>query len=76
MDRVPTSLPPRRLSGKRRQLLREYFLNALTLALMKEAGSLGAPMPARPIRPDAPSGARRRDTPSGNRRDTPSRHRA
>ena len=75
MDRVPTSPPPRRLSGKRRQLLREYFLNALTLALMKEAGSLGTPMPPRPSRPDAPSGTRRRDTPSANRRDTPSANR-
>jgi hypothetical protein len=46
MKRVSLSPSDRRLSGERRRLLREYFLNALTLALMKEAGSLGATEPA------------------------------
>lgn len=48
MKRIPFSPPAaRRPSGQRRQLLREYFLNALTLALMKEAGSLGEAVPVR-----------------------------
>lgn len=55
MKRVSFSPPTRRPSGQRRQLLREYFLNALTLALMKEAGSLGEPVPVRTRRTLRPS---------------------
>lgn len=49
MKRVSLTNSARRARGERRRLLRAYFLNALTLALMKEAGSLGAatPLPAR-----------------------------
>jgi hypothetical protein len=42
-------LMTQRARSQRRRLLREYFLNALTLALMKEAGTLGAPV-LQPVR--------------------------
>jgi hypothetical protein len=57
MKRVTVDSTARRARGERRRLLREYFLNALTLALMKEAGTLGAPTPAR-VRPPARPAAR------------------
>ncbi|MFN0129473.1 MAG: hypothetical protein ACKV19_22635 [Verrucomicrobiales bacterium] len=62
MKRVSLSNRTRRPRGERRRLLREYFLNAVTLALMKEAGSLAtvatvatvAPVPPRrPVRSSA-----------------------
>jgi|GEM_PF-2157100 len=43
-----------RPSRERRRLLREYFFNALALALMKEAGALAAAAPA-----SAPAGTPR-----------------
>jgi len=46
MKRSPTPHPNPVFPGKRRELLREYFLNALTLALLKELGSLQVPATA------------------------------
>jgi hypothetical protein len=57
MKRVSVGSTARRARGERRRLLREYFLNALTLALMKEAGTLGAPAPVR-VRPTTRPAAR------------------
>lgn len=51
-DSVATAAKP--LRGERRRLLREYFLNAVTLALMKEAGSMAAPAAAPVRRPPRP----------------------
>ena len=58
MKRDSTLTVPPRPPGERSRLLREYFLNALTLALMKEAGTLGAPVrvaPRRRLRTATPS---------------------
>ena len=53
-DSSPHSTPP--LSAERGKLLRDYFLNALTLALMKEMSTLAttaaSPTPP-PLRPRA-----------------------
>lgn len=55
MKRISFAPSTQRSRGERRRLLREYFLNALTLALMKEAGTLGTPVRADARRPARPS---------------------
>jgi hypothetical protein len=55
MKRVSFAPSTQRSRGERRRLLREYFLNAITLALMKEAGTLGAPVRVDARRPSRPS---------------------
>lgn len=55
MKRSSMLTSSRRSLGERRRLLREYFLNALTLALMKEAGALGTPARTAARRPERPS---------------------
>ena len=54
MKRNAVVTPAKPVRGERRRMLREYFLNAVTLALMKEAGTMAAPAPA-PVRRPARS---------------------